>query len=145
MRMFAQHGAFHRRIRVDETDDAEARHRLRIVEGIEEMRERFPGGGGVPSLRGVAGDVLRVAAASEGGRRVRPGSAQHPSAGPRGSAVDDGRRGAGSGRSPRHAVGGQGAGRRGAGLAAPGQVGFLEGGDGQRHGALLVAEFSAAP
>ena len=42
MRMFAQDGAFYRRIRVDETDDAEARRRLRIVEGIEEMRERFP-------------------------------------------------------------------------------------------------------
>ena len=42
MRMFAQDGAFYRRIRVDETDDAEARRRLRIVEGIEEMRGRFP-------------------------------------------------------------------------------------------------------
>ena len=39
--MFAQDGAFYRRIRVDETDDAEAHRRLSILEGIEAMRERF--------------------------------------------------------------------------------------------------------
>ena len=42
MRMFARHGGLHRRIRVDGTDDAEARRRLSVVEGIEAMRERFP-------------------------------------------------------------------------------------------------------
>lgn len=41
MKMFAQDAAFYRRIRVDETDDAEARRRLSIVEGVEAMRERF--------------------------------------------------------------------------------------------------------
>ena len=41
MRMFAQDGAFYRRIRVDETEDAEARDRLSILEGIDAMRERF--------------------------------------------------------------------------------------------------------
>ena len=42
MCMFAQDRAFYRRVRVDETDDAEARRRLRIVEGIEEMRAACP-------------------------------------------------------------------------------------------------------
>ena len=42
MRMFAQDRAFYRRVRVDGTDSEEARRRLWIVEGIEEMRERFP-------------------------------------------------------------------------------------------------------
>ena len=42
MRMFAQDRAFYRRVRVDGTDNEEARRRLWIVEGIEEMRERFP-------------------------------------------------------------------------------------------------------
>ncbi len=41
MRMFAQEGALYRRIRVDGTEDAEARRRLTILEGIEAMRERF--------------------------------------------------------------------------------------------------------
>ena len=41
MRMFAQDRAFYRRVRVDGTDDEEARAAW-IVEGIEEMRERFP-------------------------------------------------------------------------------------------------------
>ena len=39
MRMFAQDRAFYRRVRVDGTDDEEARRRLWIVEGIEEMRD----------------------------------------------------------------------------------------------------------
>ena len=42
MRMFGQDRAFYRRVGVDETDDADGRRRLRIVEGIEEMRVRFP-------------------------------------------------------------------------------------------------------
>ena len=41
MRMFAQDAAFYRRMRVDGTDDAEARRRLSILKGIDAMRERF--------------------------------------------------------------------------------------------------------
>ena len=42
MRGFAQDRAFYRRVRVDGTDDEEALRRLSVLEGIEEMRERFP-------------------------------------------------------------------------------------------------------
>ena len=70
MRMFAQDAAFHRRIRVDATDDAEARCRLSLLEGIDAMRERFTAAEAWPGVRGVAGDVLRVAqAASRTARR----------------------------------------------------------------------------
>ena len=41
MRMLAQDGAFYRKPRVDGTDDPEALRRLRIVEGVDRMRERF--------------------------------------------------------------------------------------------------------
>ena len=41
MRMFAQDAAFCRRVRVDETDDPEALRRLKQLEAIDRMRERF--------------------------------------------------------------------------------------------------------
>ena len=41
MRMFAQDAAFHRRVRVDETDGPEALRRLKQLEAIDRMRERF--------------------------------------------------------------------------------------------------------
>ena len=41
MRMFAQDRALYRKLRVDGTDDPEALRRLRIVEGVDLMRERF--------------------------------------------------------------------------------------------------------
>ena len=41
MRMLAQDGAFYRKPRVYGTDDPEALRRLRIVEGVDLMRERF--------------------------------------------------------------------------------------------------------
>ncbi len=41
MRMLAQDGAFYRKPRVDGTEDPEALRRLRIVEGVDRMRERF--------------------------------------------------------------------------------------------------------
>ena len=88
MKMFAQDAAFHRRIRVDETDDAEARRRLSIVEGIRGDAGVLHGGGGVRRVRRVAGDVLRVAAEAEGRRGGGSGSAQQPPAQPSGSAVE---------------------------------------------------------
>ena len=39
--MFAQDAAFHRRVRVDQTDDPEALRRLKQLEAIDRMRERF--------------------------------------------------------------------------------------------------------
>jgi len=100
MRMFAQDRAFYRRVRVDGTDSEEARRRLWIVEGIEEMRERFPAEAACRTF-GVS-----RATYYEWRRRLKEGgvsglvSALQPSAAPRGPAVDDGRRGAGAGRSP---------------------------------------------
>ena len=41
MRMFAQDAGFHRRERVDETDDPEPLRRLKELEAIDRMRERF--------------------------------------------------------------------------------------------------------
>ena len=41
MRMLAQDKSFYRKPRVDGTDDPEALRRLRIVEGVDLMRERF--------------------------------------------------------------------------------------------------------
>ena len=41
MRMLAQDKSFYRKPRVDGTDDPEALRRLRIVEGVDRMRERF--------------------------------------------------------------------------------------------------------
>ena len=41
MRMLAQDRAFYRKPRVDGTDDPEALRRLRVVEGVDRMRERF--------------------------------------------------------------------------------------------------------
>ena len=41
MRMFAQDAAFYRRVRVDETDHPEALRRLKQLEAIDRMRERF--------------------------------------------------------------------------------------------------------
>ena len=41
MRMFAQDAAFYRQVRVDETDDPEALRRLKQLEAIDRMRERF--------------------------------------------------------------------------------------------------------
>ena len=41
MRMFAQDAAFYRRVRVDETDNAEALRRLKELEAVDRMRERF--------------------------------------------------------------------------------------------------------
>ena len=62
MRMFAQDAAFYRRMRVDGTDDAEARRRLSILKGDRRDAGALHGGGGVPGVRGVAGDVLRMGA-----------------------------------------------------------------------------------
>ena len=42
MRMFAQDGAFHRRVRLDETADPEARRRLRELETVDRLREHMP-------------------------------------------------------------------------------------------------------
>ena len=41
MRMFAQDAAFYRRMRVDETNNAEALRRLKELEAVDRMRERF--------------------------------------------------------------------------------------------------------
>ena len=41
MRMFAQDAAFYRRVRVDETNNAEALRRLKELEAVDRMRERF--------------------------------------------------------------------------------------------------------
>ena len=41
MRMFAQDAAFYRQVRVDETDHPEALRRLKQLEAIDRMRERF--------------------------------------------------------------------------------------------------------
>ena len=41
MRMFARDAAFYRRVRVDETNNAEALRRLKELEAADRMRERF--------------------------------------------------------------------------------------------------------
>ena len=41
MRMFAQDAAFYRQARVVERDDPEAQRRLKRLEAIDRMRERF--------------------------------------------------------------------------------------------------------
>ena len=54
MRMLAQDRAFHLRLRVDGTDDAEALRLLRELEGIDRMRKLSPLAGGSGGVRGGA-------------------------------------------------------------------------------------------
>ena len=65
MRMFAQDAAFHRRVRVDETDDPEALRRLKQLEAIDRMREE-----GVKGLVPRSGGATSPARMRAGGSRA---------------------------------------------------------------------------
>jgi len=109
MRMFAQDSAFYRKVRVDETDDPEALRRLKELEAIDAIRQRFTLAEALSALGVGAEHVLRAQAAAARGEREWPGSAQQPSEEPPRAAVDDGGREAGAGGSVGDAVGGEGA------------------------------------
>ena len=141
MRMFAQDAAFYRRVRVDETDDPEALRRLKQLEAIDRMRERFT------VAEALSAPELGRSTYYERKRRLREegregaGSAQQPPEEPLRAAVDEGGREAGAGGASGEAVGGEGDPRARRGRAVAGARAMRLGGSVRRWASSAVGKF----